>query len=141
MKFDGESTTSSLNVASVTTSSAPKRPISDISEENDKQEPVGDANKVAEVVTPDEVKKRIKEKQQKKIDVHKKEIADNVLFHEQGWKERYYGDKFKKKNIQEGGGLQKMCFTYIEGLCWVFKYYYVGCPSWNWYYPLCFGSD
>ena len=25
--------------------------------------------------------------------------------------------------------------SYIEGLQWVFAYYYRGCIDWNWYYP------
>ena len=89
----------------------------------------------ASVVSKTDLERKVKEKQQQMIESHKKLIADEVKFHEQGWKERYYGNKFKKADIEQGGGLRKMCFTYIEGLCWVFQYYYVGCPSWNWYYP------
>lgn len=37
---------------------------------------------------------------------------------------RYYEDPFKKENLSHGGGLKRMCLTYVEGLCWVMKYYY-----------------
>lgn len=87
------------------------------------------------VATLDDVKNRMKAKQQMKIEKNKKAIQDAVRLHESGWRERYYQDPHKKKDIEEGGGLKHMCYTYIQGLCWVFKYYYVGCPSWNWYYP------
>jgi 5'-3' exoribonuclease 2 len=55
--------------------------------------------------------------------------------HEKGWKSRYYEDKYKKEDVEQGGGIKRMCESYIEGLCWVFKYYYSGCPSWGWFYP------
>ena len=31
--------------------------------------------------------------------------------------------------------LNSIVKSYCEGLIWVFKYYYVGCVSWSWYYP------
>ena len=86
-------------------------------------------------VLSDEVKNRLKAKEQKIIEANKDTVIDTVKFHEYGWKARYYEDNFKKEDIAAGGGLQKMCQSYIEGLCWVLKYYYEGCPSWNWYYP------
>jgi 5'-3' exoribonuclease 2 len=83
----------------------------------------------------EELKKRIKDKEQALIDRNRETIQDAVKLHEAGWKDRYYGEKYKKENIERGGGLQRMAYTYVQGLCWVLKYYYQGVPSWNWYYP------
>ena len=85
--------------------------------------------------TKEELKKRIKEKEQQMFDQYKLTVDDNIKLHETGWKDRYYNEKHKKENIERGGGIQRMCYTYVQGLCWVLKYYYEGVPSWNWYYP------
>lgn len=82
-----------------------------------------------------ELKRRIAEKEQSMFDKYRQTILDEVKLHESGWKDRYYGEKHKKENIAENGGLSVMCQKYIHGLCWVLKYYYEGVPSWNWYYP------
>eukprot|EP01040_Poterioochromonas_malhamensis_P013745 gene13745-15153_t len=82
-----------------------------------------------------ELKNRLKAKEHELIDNYKTSIQDTVKLHEHGWKDRYYQDPLKAKNIEQGGGFQKMCYTYVQGLCWVLKYYYQGVPSWNWYYP------
>lgn len=62
------------------------------------------------------------------------EPVDNIRLGEEGWKERYYRQKFgwgPEHHEEKLMLLQK----YTEGLQWVMKYYYVGCPSWGWYYP------
>jgi 5'-3' exoribonuclease 2 len=87
------------------------------------------------VKVKEELKKRIKEKESQHLDHCKETIQDTVKLHEAGWKDRYYGDKYKKESIEAGGGLENMRREYVKGLCWVLKYYYEGCPSWNWYYP------
>jgi 5'-3' exoribonuclease 2 len=83
----------------------------------------------------EELKKRLKEKEHLLIEKYKIQIEDEVKLHENGWKDRYYGEKFKREDLEKGGGLRQMCKSYIEGLCWVLKYYYNGVPSWSWYYP------
>ena len=78
---------------------------------------------------------RVKAKHEEKLDRLKQEIDDTIRFYEAGWKDRYYADKLKKQNLEKGGGQQRMFQKYVEGLCWVYLYYYRGCQSWDWYYP------
>jgi 5'-3' exoribonuclease 2 len=85
--------------------------------------------------TKEELKRRIKSKENEMTDSYKVSVRDSVKFHEVGWRERYYNDPFKKKDLEAGGGLEKMIYTYVQGLCWVLKYYFEGVPSWNWFYP------
>mmetsp|Transcript_11287 Transcript_11287/g.27781 ORF Transcript_11287/g.27781 Transcript_11287/m.27781 type:complete len:1182 (+) Transcript_11287:127-3672(+) len=65
-----------------------------------------------------------------------KDPVDNIRFGEPGWKERYYrikmGINIKDRN---GAELRRLLMKYTEGLVWVYKYYYEGCPSWSWYFP------
>lgn len=82
-----------------------------------------------------ELKNRIKSKESEMFDIYKKTVSDNVKLHEAGWKDRYYNEPHKKEDVERGGGIKRMCITYVQGLCWVLRYYYQGVPSWNWYYP------
>jgi 5'-3' exoribonuclease 2 len=82
-----------------------------------------------------ELSARMKNKEQSLIDRYKHEITDSVKFHESGWKDRYYQEPFKQRDLEQGGGLTQMCVSYVTGLLWVMQYYYAGVPSWNWYYP------
>lgn len=59
---------------------------------------------------------------------------DEVRLWEPGFKDRYYESKF-----DVGPGNHQFRYSvalqYVRGLCWVLKYYYQGCASWNWYFP------
>ena len=61
---------------------------------------------------------------------------DKILFGTAGWKERYYLEKFHVSGEAETKDFCKQIKqAYIEGLCWVYAYYYKDCISWTWYYP------
>ncbi|KAG1674258.1 5'-3' exoribonuclease 2 [Nymphon striatum] len=62
------------------------------------------------------------------------EPADEVRLWEDGWKERYYESKFNVSG-DTTEFKTKVAHAYAEGLCWVLKYYYQGCPSWKWFFP------
>jgi len=52
------------------------------------------------------------------------------------WKKRYYDYYFGDiANVKEEIKLKNdLCHNYFEGLEWVSKYYFEGCPSWMWQY-------
>ncbi|KAK3752419.1 hypothetical protein QZH41_008621, partial [Actinostola sp. cb2023] len=62
---------------------------------------------------------------------------DNIRFWEDGWKARYFTNKFgvTESDVTYGDFRKKVADAYVEGLCWVLQYYYQGCPSWKWYFP------
>ncbi|XP_031572714.1 5'-3' exoribonuclease 2-like [Actinia tenebrosa] len=70
-------------------------------------------------------------------DDEEKDPPDNIRLWEDGWKERYYTNKFGVSEADESyeDFRTKVADAYVEGLCWVLQYYYQGCPSWKWYYP------
>ncbi|KAJ1928356.1 5'-3' exoribonuclease 2 [Tieghemiomyces parasiticus] len=48
--------------------------------------------------------------------------------------EWYYKTRFNV-DANDREFLDAITKSYIEGLCWVLKYYYQGCCSWTWFYP------
>jgi 5'-3' exoribonuclease 2 len=59
---------------------------------------------------------------------------DTVKLWEPGYADRYYEQKFKV-DPQNHEFRHQVARDYALGLCWVLRYYFQGCPSWNWYYP------
>ena len=59
---------------------------------------------------------------------------DTVRLWEDGYADRYYEQKFKV-DPSDIAFRHHVAAAYVQGLAWVLKYYFQGCPSWNWYYP------
>ena len=61
--------------------------------------------------------------------------SDTVRLWEEGWRERYYKNKFNvgKQDLEEFR--IHVAQHYARGLCWVLQYYYQGVPAWDWYFP------
>ena len=50
------------------------------------------------------------------------------------WKYNYYRHFFQFDRNKNTDKLNYICKQYIKSLLFTFKYYYVGLPSWSWYY-------
>ena len=93
--------------------------------DDEKQKLAGDKLK-------DIVKKQMREVADQKVEAY----TDTVKFGSAGWKERYYYEKFDVVGVEAMKQFtSEIRQSYIEGLAWVFAYYYNGCKSWHWFYP------
>lgn len=78
-------------------------------------------------------KQVLKEKLQENSKKENEGYIDTIRLGEDGWKSRYYNEKFRVEN--KGEFIKQIKQSYIEGVCWVFHYYFNGCVSWEWFYP------
>ncbi|KAI2626814.1 exoribonuclease Dhp1 [Xylaria nigripes] len=62
------------------------------------------------------------------------EPEDSVRLWEDGYADRYYERKFQV-DPKDLDYRRKVAWAYTEGLAWVLRYYFQGCPSWEWFYP------
>ncbi|KAJ8772008.1 hypothetical protein K2173_027185 [Erythroxylum novogranatense] len=62
--------------------------------------------------------------------------SKNIRREEEDWKVRFYDTKFEAQTEDERHRIRSdAVFKFVEGICWVMRYYYEGVCSWKWFYP------
>ncbi|KAI3438142.1 hypothetical protein D9Q98_000583 [Chlorella vulgaris] len=106
------------------------------------QELVGDADidpaaAAANAKLVEDFKAKMKDDLKDKADCFDEMVQheEKLRLGESGWKERYYEEKFGLAAGEQAGQIRELVHAYVEGLCWVQRYYYDGVASWTWFYP------
>eukprot|EP00268_Persea_americana_P015083 TRINITY_DN16833_c0_g3_i5.p1 TRINITY_DN16833_c0_g3~~TRINITY_DN16833_c0_g3_i5.p1 ORF type:complete len:576 (-),score=81.58 TRINITY_DN16833_c0_g3_i5:170-1897(-) len=89
-----------------------------------------------------ELRQKLKDLLSEKSDIFKQGClpADKVQLGNPGWKKRYYKEKFSAETADQMERTRKdIVQNYVEGLCWVLRYYYEGVCSWTWHYKHHYG--
>ncbi|KAG0298388.1 5'-3' exoribonuclease 2 [Linnemannia gamsii] len=124
-----EETAASLDTE-MTETNPRKRSIAEV-EENEDEASNEEEDDTEAAATPTPIPTAIAKKKAVNND---EEPEDNVRLWEPEYKERYYRNKFHIE-LSDTEARRAIVKSYIEGCCWVMKYYMQGCPSWQWYYP------
>lgn len=66
-----------------------------------------------------QLNEKVKAKQQRRLDKLKQDVADTIRYHEAGWKERYYADKFKVRIWTSASGLLTFRTMRFVELSWL----------------------
>lgn len=84
-----------------------------------------------------EYRDRLKQELKSKSDMFEDMIVheEELRLGDEGWKARYYEQKFGISAGQEQDELiAQLSKSFVEGLCWVMRYYFDGVASWRWFY-------
>ena len=76
-----------------------------------------------------------KEEKETKLEDEVLAMKNSNNFSNGNWRLQYYTNKFHIEEDDLEDFLSKIGKAYLEGINWVYKYYYTGCPSWGWFYP------